>query len=164
MNKSNDKRMKRILFVCMGNICRSPAAEGVFKHIIMQESVGTIDVESCGIGDWHIGQAPDRRMQEAAKARGIALTSRAQQFKPAFFDEFDYILVSDQEVLKFLYQYAKTPEHKAKLSLMTEFSQQYKGQEVPDPYYEPGAAFDLVLDMLEDSCTGLLKHVHEQEN
>lgn len=159
----NQSKPKRILFVCMGNICRSPAAEGVFKHILSKELISSIDVKSCGIGDWHLGQAPDKRMQESAKARGIALTSRAQQFELAFFDDFDYILVSDHEVMKFLYDYAKTPLHKAKLSLMTEFSSNYKGQEVPDPYYEPGAAFDLVLDMLEDSCEGLLKHISEKE-
>lgn len=156
--------MKRVLFVCMGNICRSPAAEGVFKHMLKQKSLESIDVESCGIGDWHIGQAPDRRMQESARARGIALTSRAQQFQPVFFDTFDIIMASDQEVMKTLYHYAKTPEHKAKLVLMTEFSDQYRGQEVPDPYYEPGAAFELVLDMLDDSCSGLLLHIQKQEN
>jgi protein-tyrosine phosphatase len=159
----NQSKPQRILFVCMGNICRSPAAEGVLKHILNQYGSFNLDVESCGIGDWHIGQAPDMRMQETAKARGIALTSRAQQFNTTFFDVFDYILVSDHEVMKFLYKYAQKPEHKAKIALMTEYSSNYKGQEVPDPYYEPDAAFDLVLDMLEDSCKGLLKHVSEHE-
>ncbi len=160
----NQSKMRRILFVCMGNICRSPAAEGVLKYILNQEIIQNISVESCGIGDWHIGQVPDMRMQETAKARGIALTSRAQQFQSIYFDNFDYILASDHEVMKFLYNYAKTPEHKAKLALMTAFSINFKGQEVPDPYYEPNAAFDLVLDMLEDSCEGLLKHIHQKEN
>ncbi len=160
----NHTGLKRILFVCMGNICRSPAAEGVLKHIISREKHPDIEVESCGVGDWHIGQAPDLRMQESAKARGIALTSRAKQFNTLFFESFDHILVSDHEVMKFLYSYAKTPEHKAKLSLMTEFSANYRGQEVPDPYYEPDAAFDLVLDMLEDSCAGLLQHIHQKKD
>lgn len=159
---NNLKKNIRILFVCMGNICRSPAAEGVCRQMIKQELNEKIEIESCGIGDWHIGQPPDRRMQEAAKARGIALNSRAQQFKIAFYDEFDYILASDQEVLKHLFHCAATPEHKAKLSLMTAFSGLYSGQEVPDPYYEPTAAFDLVLDMLEDSCSGLLKHISKE--
>lgn len=151
---------KRILFVCMGNICRSPAAEGVFKHMLKKSNLENIHVESCGIGDWHVGKSPDSRTQESAKARGIVLTSRAQQFEIEFFNTFDYILVADHEVLKFLYQYAKSPEHKAKLILMTEFSSLYKGQEVPDPYYQPETAFDLVLDMLEDSCEGLLSHLN----
>lgn len=150
---------KRILFVCMGNICRSPAAEGILKHLVKQDLQSAIYVESCGIGDWHLGHAPDRRMQESAKLRGIVLTSRAQQFQRGFFDQFDYILVADKEVLKFLYQYAKTPEHKAKLVLMTEFSPTYKGQDIPDPYYQSGGAFELVMDMLEDCCRGLLDHL-----
>ncbi len=158
----NSKALKRVLFVCMGNICRSPAAEGVLKHLLSQEKHLNIDVASCGIGDWHIGKLPDKRMQETAINRWIALTSRAQQFEYAFFDLFDYILVSDHEVLKHLYHYAKTPEHKSKLTLMTEFSTNYKNLEVPDPYYEPNSAFDLVLDMLEDSCQGLIQYISKQ--
>ncbi|CUI16428.1 low molecular weight protein-tyrosine-phosphatase [Candidatus Protochlamydia naegleriophila] len=152
----------RVMFVCMGNICRSPAAEGILKHLAQNESL-SLHVESCGVGDWHVGQAPDRRIQEASKARGIVLTSRAQQFQKDFFDHFDYILVADKEVLKFLYQYARTPEYKAKIALMTEFSSLYKGQDVPDPYYQPGGAFELVLDMLEESCEGLLNHIRNKE-
>ena len=100
-------------------------------------------------------------MQEAAKGRGISLTSRAQQFQYIFFDSFDYILVADKEVLKYLYRYAKTAEHKAKLFLMTAFSSIYSGQEVPDPYYQADGAFELVLDMLEESCQGLLRHIRK---
>ena len=148
-----------VLFVCLGNICRSPAGEGVLKYLVNQDSSLDIHVESCGIGDWHLGQPPDRRMQEAAAMRGIPLTSRAQQFQSNFLDKFDYILVSDKEILKFLYQHAKTAEHKAKIHLMTAFSSVYSGQEVPDPYYQPNGAFDLVLNMLEDACQGLLRHI-----
>jgi len=161
MEKQN--KITRILFVCMGNICRSPAAEGVLKNLVNQKSYKGYHIASCGVGDWHVGKPPDKRMQETANNRGIFLTGRAQQFEINFFDEFDYILVSDREVLKTLHQYAKIPEHKAKLFLMTEFCARYKGQEVPDPYYEPEVAFDLVLDMLEDACSGLLEHVHQVE-
>ncbi len=153
------KKEIRVLFVCMGNICRSPAGEGVLKHLMKQEPELNIQVASCGIGDWHIGQPADRRMQAASKARGIALTSLAQQLQAEFLDEFDYILAADQEVLKHLYHYAKTPEQKAKISLITAFSSTYQGQEVPDPYYQANGAFELVLDMLEDACHGLLKHI-----
>lgn len=151
----------RVLFVCMGNICRSPAGEGVLKWLVSQDPSLKIYVESCGIGDWHIGQAPDRRMQEASNVRGIALTGRAQQFKQDFFDRFDYILAADKEVLKFLYHYAKTPDQKAKISLMTSFSTIYAGQEVPDPYYQSNGAFELVLDMLEDACQGLIEKIRK---
>lgn len=148
-----------VLFVCMGNICRSPAAEGLLKHLVRQSPDLNIEVESCGIGDWHIGQPPDWRMQEASTSRGIALTSKAQQFQSHFFDRFDYILASDKEVLRDLYHYAKTPQEKAKIALMTEFSTDYKGQEVPDPYYEGTGMFELVLDILQDACEGLIDHI-----
>ena len=154
-----EKKPVNVLFVCMGNICRSPAAEGVLKHLLKQNPSLNVYVESCGIGDWHIGQAPDFRIQQASKARGIALTGVAQQFKSHFLDQFDYILVSDKEILKYLYRAAKTPEQKGKIFLMTEFSTVYKGEEIPDPFYQGDIAFELVLDMLEDSCHGLLEHI-----
>lgn len=153
----------QVLFVCMGNICRSPAGEGILKHLIKQQPGLNIQVASCGIGDWHIGRPADRRMQEACQARGIALTSLAQQLQKEFLDQYDYILVADQEVLKYLYHCAKTPEQKAKIFLMTAFSPIYQGQEVPDPYYQANGAFELVLDMLEDACRGLLKHIHQNQ-
>jgi protein-tyrosine phosphatase len=152
-----------VLFVCMGNICRSPAGEGLLRHLVNQDSSLKIHVASCGIGNWHVGQAPDRRIQEASKARGIALNSRAQQFQPVFLDQFDYILVADQEVLKSLYHYAKTPAQKAKIFLMTAFSEIYRGQDIPDPYCLSIGAFDIVLDMLEDSCQGLLQHIRHRQ-
>jgi protein-tyrosine phosphatase len=152
-----------VLFVCMGNICRSPAGEGILKHYLLQDPSLQIYVESCGIGDWHVGQGPDRRIQEASKARGIVLTNRAKQFQHTFLDQFDYILAADNEVLKHLYHYAKTPEQKAKISLITAFSPYYYGQEIPDPYYEPNGAFELVLDMLEDACQGLMNHIRQHQ-
>ena len=157
-----EKEVIGVLFVCMGNICRSPAGEGILRHFASEDPSLKLVVKSCGIGDWHLGQAPDRRIQEASKARGIALTSRAQQFQPAFFEQFDYILAADKEVLKFLYHYAKNAEQKAKIFLMTAFSPIYAGQEIPDPYYQSDGAFELVLDMLEDSCQGLLQHIRSR--
>ena len=119
-------------------------------------------VESCGLGDWHEGQLPDERMRKAAISRGIALTSRAQPFHLDFFDKFDYILAADQSVMYELHKWAKTPAHKAKINLMTKFSSAYSGQEVPDPYYNDQGYFELVMDMLEDSCQGLIKHIAEK--
>ncbi len=148
-----------ILFVCMGNICRSPAGEAILKDMAQKDSSLNIHTESCGMGDWHVGQSPDSRIQEAALARGLALTSRAKQFQPRFLADFDYILAADQEVLQSLYQYVKTPEQKAKIFLMTAFSSIYKDQEIPDPYRQSKGAFEQVLDMLEDSCRGLLQHI-----
>jgi len=134
----------------------------MLKHLSFKDSSLKVDVASCGIGDWHIGQAPDPRIQEAAKCRGIVLTSHARQFQHSFFDEFDYILAVDQEVLKHLYQQAKNPEHKGKVCLVTAFSSTYENQGIPDPYYQPDGAFEVVLDMLEDSCQGLLRHIRNE--
>lgn len=158
------KKNISVLFVCMGNICRSPAGEGILKHLANQDSSLNLNVESCGIGDWHVGQAPDFRIQEAAQLRGITLTSRAQQFQHIFLDQFDYVLAADKEVLKFLYHYAKTSEQKNKIFLMTAFSSIYKEQEVPDPYYQSHGAFEFVLDVLEDSCQGLIHHIHQSSS
>jgi protein-tyrosine phosphatase len=164
LNMENKNKEIRILFVCMGNICRSPAGEGILRAMVNQDPSLKIYVESCGIGDWHLGQAADKRMQEAAKERGIVLTTKAKQLQHAFFEQFDYILAADNEVLKYLYHYAKSPEQKAKIFLMTAFSSLYKGQEVPDPYYQPNGAFGLVLDILEDSCRGLLEYIRQSSN
>lgn len=152
--------MTKVLFVCLGNICRSPAGEGMLRHLAGQNS--NLHVESCGLGDWHIGELPDKRMREAAKERGIQLTMRAQQIDPSHFDEFDYILGATQEIVGDLFFYAKTAEHKSKVHLMTAFSGTYHNQDVPDPYYKGIADFELVLDMLEDSCLGLLEEIKKK--
>jgi protein-tyrosine phosphatase len=158
------KKNLKVLFVCLGNICRSPAGEGILKHLLVQNPSLDVTVASCGMGDWHVGHAADARMQEAIKMRGITLTSRAQKFQREFLDQFDYILAADKEVLTQLYHYAQTPQQKSKISLMTEFSSIYKGQEVPDPYYEEQRGFEFVIDMLEDSCQGLVEHLHTLRN
>lgn len=144
-----------ILFVCLGNICRSPAAEGILKHISKERSLD-LYVASCGLGEWHVGELPDRRMRQAAKNRGIILDSRAQSFKASFFEDFDYIMAADQEVLETLRSWTKNTK---KLHLITHFSNKYKGKDIPDPYYGDGAGFEHVLDMLEESCEALIKHL-----
>lgn len=151
--------MVAVLFVCLGNICRSPAAEGYLKHLAQKRAIPDLHIESCGLGSWHVGQLPDERMREAIQQRGIDLTSRGQLFDTVYLDVFDYILAADNSVLYELQLQAKTPEQKKKIHLITEYSTRYKGQEVPDPYYHNGRAFDLVLDMIEDSCQGLLNHL-----
>ncbi len=151
---------KTVLFVCLGNICRSPAAQGILQRMAAEDlAISDLNIESCGLGDWHIGQLPDERMRKAAETRGFILTSRAQLFQPSFFDKFDYILAADNEILHHLQRHASTPEHKAKVHLITAFSSRYQNQEIPDPYYGGDAAFDFVLDIIEDSCEGLLIHL-----
>lgn len=149
-----------ILFVCLGNICRSPAAEGVLKHKAKKDAhFHDLHVESCGLGNWHVGQLPDERMRDAAQTRGYILSSRAQLFEESFLDKFDLILVADSVILNNLYRFAKTPDHKAKIHLITSFSSVYRGQDIPDPYYQGEGGFQLVLDMIEDSCDDLLEHL-----
>jgi protein-tyrosine phosphatase len=152
--------MAAILFVCLGNICRSPAAEGITKHLAKKHNLKDLHVESCGIGDWYTGKLPDARMRQAAQSRGLVLQSRAKPFDPGFFAGFDYILAADRDVLHQLYSLSSSPEHKAKIHLITDFSQSYRGEEIPDPYYGGEAGFETVLDMLEESCESLLRSIY----
>jgi protein-tyrosine phosphatase len=152
--------MVSVLFVCLANICRSPAAEGILRHMISHDSdFQNIRIESCGIGDWHVGQLADERIRFAAKERGVILSSRAQHFRLNFLEEFDYLLALDREVLNNLYRYANQASYKAKIHLISEFSKIYTNEEIPDPYYHGEAAFELVLDMIEDCCKGFLEHL-----
>lgn len=116
-------KVNSVLFVCLGNICRSPAAEGFLRNLSAKDpDLHNLQIESCGLGEWHVGQLPDERMREASKNRSVILSSRAQQFQSEFLDRFDLILAADNEILNELYRHAKTPEHKAKIHLITHFS------------------------------------------
>lgn len=149
--------MVSVLFVCLGNICRSPAAEGVLKHMIAPHPhLKEMRIQSCGMGSWHLGQLPDDRMRAASKARGIDLISRAQMFESDFLNQFDYIFAADHEVLHLLYRMAKTPEQKSKIHLFTAYSVSYHNMDIPDPFYGGDAAFDNVLNMIEDACEGFI--------
>ncbi|MGZ3633939.1 MAG: low molecular weight protein-tyrosine-phosphatase [Parachlamydiaceae bacterium] len=152
--------MVSVLFVCLGNICRSPAAEGILRHINEQlPQPLPLHVESCGLGSWHVGKLPHEEMRQAAEERGFYLISRAQQLKTSFLDQFDYILAADHEVLNELRQHASTLDQQTKIHLITEYSTLYRDEEIPDPFYQGRAAFDRVLDMLEESCQGFLLHL-----
>lgn len=151
--------MTKVMFVCLGNICRSPAGEGVLRHLAEKENVPNLIIASCGIGDWHIGHPPDARIREAAKARGITLNTKAKPFVPNYMEEFDYILAADESVREHLLKFAKNPEQRAKVYFMTAFAKAYKDIPVPDPFYEGDGAFEHVLDILEDSCQGLLNEI-----
>ncbi len=155
--------MKSVLFVCLGNICRSPAGEGVLEFLVKQRGLESeVYVESCGVGSWHVGEYPDPRMREVAESRGIALTSKAQQFKDEFYDRFDYIMVADRMLFQDLNDNAPSSQVKDKLYLMTHFSKGFQGQDVPDPYYGEMTGFEDVLDILEESCNGLLDHLFKR--
>jgi protein-tyrosine phosphatase len=140
---------KRILFVCTGNICRSPTAEGVLRHLAKEESI-ELHIESAGLGDWHVGQPPDERSQHHARNRGYDLSAqRARQVRPRDFDEFDMILAMDRGHLRALQKLAP-PRHHAKLRLFVD------GRDVPDPYYGGADGFEKVLDLVEAQCRRLL--------
>lgn len=151
-----NKKKTSVMFVCLGNICRSPAAEAILRKMEPDW-----EVASSGIGSWHVGHLPDERMREAALLRGHPLTSRAQQFLLSHFQDYDLILAADLEVLHHLQAHAKTPSEKAKVHLFTAFSERYPNEEVPDPYFQGGNAFDLVLDILEDACKGISQHLNK---
>ena len=146
---------KKILFVCLGNICRSPAAEGIMK----KKAVGlSIEVDSAGTAGYHIGTLPDARMRMHAGKRGYTLDSHARKFNPAIdFEKFEMIIAMDEENLRDLQVMDKGKKYGGKLSLMTDYCQKITADEVPDPYYEGPEGFEHVLDILEDACDGLLK-------
>ena len=153
------------MFVCLGNICRSPAGEGILKELAEKEGYSeSLHVESSGTGSWHIGSKPDSRMREAASKRGIDLNSRAQKFQSHFFDGFDYILAADDHILEELQALAGDEESKEKLYLINDFSKTFRGQSVPDPYYGGDQGFEKVFDMLEEACAGLLAQILECEH
>lgn len=152
--------MTSVLFVCLGNTCRSPAGAGMLLHLAKNTlHEPTLEVDSCGIGDWAVGDSVDSRMQRRALSRGIVLSGRARAFQQEDWERFDHILVAEHAILYDLLKSAKSPGHKAKAHLITSFSPSYLNQDIPDPYYADDAGFDLVLDMLEDSCEGFLKHL-----
>ncbi|MBF2099382.1 MAG: low molecular weight phosphotyrosine protein phosphatase [Gloeomargaritaceae cyanobacterium C42_A2020_066] len=155
--------VRKLLFVCMGNICRSPAAEGVMSHLLARHPLGeTLVCDSAGTIGYHTGSPPDSRMQVAAQARGIRLQSRARQFHPRDFEAFDLILVMDQENYRDVIALDPHNRHRHKVRMMCEFCTQRSDREVPDPYYGGAAGFEYVLDLLEDACQGLLRHLEQE--
>ena len=147
----------RVLFVCLGNICRSPAAEGVLRSIV--ESRGDGDrwvIDSAGTGRWHIGQLPDKRMRVHALRRGLVLDHHCRQVCMSDFDDFDLIVPMDASNERNLRRLAPTPEAEAKIVPMARWiSLATRYDHVPDPYYEGAQGFELVLDLLEDGCRRL---------
>lgn len=150
--------MSRILFVCMGNICRSPTAEGVVNNIIINNGMsGLIKVDSAGTHGYHVGEAPDPRTCEAALRRGIDLSGlRARKVVPEDFERFDLLLAMDRDNLALLQRGAR-PEHQAKLGLFMNYASRFDADDVPDPYYGGERGFELVLDMSEDAGQGLIR-------
>ena len=149
--------MKRILLISLGNICRSPAAEGVMKAIV--HSAGRdneYEIDSAGIGGWHVGQLPDLRMRKHGSDRGYKFDSRARQFSHDDFSCFDYIFAMDNDNYRDIISMARSAEERSKVLMFTNYLKQHIGvMAVPDPYYGGGDDFEYALDLIEDACIGL---------
>ena len=154
----------RVLFVCLGNICRSPAAEGVLlDEIARHGDEARWEVDSAGTGNYHIGDLPDNRMRVHARRRGLELTHRARQFHTTDFDDFDLIIPMDASNERNLRRMARTLEDEEKIVPMaTWISMATRYDHVPDPYYEGAEGFELVLDLLQDSCANLYRSLSEK--
>lgn len=148
----------KLLFVCLGNICRSPTAENIMNYLIEQENLGqSIVCDSAGTCSYHVGSPPDSRMTAAARARGIDLVGQARQFKATDFVAFDLILAMDQENYRDILALDPQGQYRHKVRLMCDFCQQHTLKEVPDPYYGGPEGFNRVIDLLLDACQGLLQ-------
>ncbi len=150
------KQKVSVLFVCMGNICRSPTAEGVFRHMAEQAGVADqVEIDSAGTHAYHINEPPDRRAQAAAERRGISMSDiRARRVQADDFQRFDYIIAMDRDNLALLTEWSDA-EHHNKIRLFLEYASTQE-DEVPDPYYGGAAGFERVLDLVEDASRGLL--------
>ena len=152
--------MNRILFVCMGNICRSPTAEGVMRRLVSDAGLEhDFEIDSAGTGSWHAGDSPDRRATAAAAVRGITLEGAARQVRPRDFEHFDLLLAMDRENLRELRTFSPDGDAAGKARLLREFDPGSAGApdlDVPDPYYGGPDGFETVLDQVEAACRGLL--------
>lgn len=149
--------MKKVLFVCLGNICRSPTAHAVLEHLVQEQGLqDKVQVDSCGTGAWHIGHAPDERSTAAAAKRGYDLTPlRARRFTEQDFAEFDYILTMDTRNMADVMKIAPS-DFSGKIQLFLDYAEGLNVIEVPDPYHGGKDGFELVLDLVEAGCKGLL--------
>ena len=154
-----DMDKTKILFICLGNICRSPAANAIMQKYI--DDAGLTDkfyIDSAGIGPWHVGQLPDKRMRQHGARRGYCIDHIARQFDARHdFDDFDYIVVMDDENYHDICRKAHNEADRRKVIRMADYFTKYKGRtSVPDPYYGDGEDFELALDLIEDGCEGML--------
>lgn len=153
--------MIEVCFVCMGNICRSPLAQGVFEKCVADEDLqDQIGVSSAGTGSWHVGSPPDGRMQKTANKHGIQLNSRGQQFQPEDFSDFDLILAMDGSNLSILEQICPDPRKAENLKLFRSFDPEANGDfDVPDPYYGGGKGFEIVYEIVDRTCPKILEFI-----
>lgn len=149
-----------VLFVCLGNICRSPAAEGIMKKLVTDNHLEeSVFVDSAGTSGWHEGELPDNRMRMHGQRRGYDFCSLSRKFRYDDFELFDYIIVMDDDNYRNVKKLAKTEGDVAKIYRMTDFSDKFSHHQVPDPYYGGASGFELVMDLLEDACGNLLNKI-----
>ena len=154
----------KLLFVCLGNICRSPSAENIMNHLIAEAGLeDKITCDSAGTSSYHIGSSPDRRMSAAAANQGIRLQGRARQFEVADFADFDLILAMDRDNYRDILSLDRENKYRDKVKMICDFATKHPDQEVPDPYYGGSEGFNYVIDLLLDACDGLLKEVVANE-
>ncbi|MBP3775345.1 MAG: low molecular weight phosphotyrosine protein phosphatase [Bacteroidaceae bacterium] len=156
--------VKKLLFVCLGNICRSPAAHGIMQKMVDEAGLSSqIYIDSAGMGGWHVGNLPDPRMRKHAAWRNYDLTHRARQFKPEDFGKFDLIFVMDEENYHDVSRQAPSDEAMKKVHYLAEYLSAHPHDKViPDPYYGGDQGFENVLDLLEDACQTLLSVIQEK--
>ena len=168
MNTPNDLNINdkyKVLFVCLGNICRSPAAQGIFEHVVRERGMtGKIEADSAGTYSGHRGELPDRRMRNAAMYRGYGLTHRSRPISSLDFLDFDLIIAMDDQNYEDLMHLAPSVEATHKIRRMAEFFTTHKMSYVPDPYYMGAEGFQLVLDLLEEGCTNLYDEIIKAES
>ena len=151
-----------ILFICLGNICRSSAAEEVMRQQVLKAGLGKkIKLDSAGLIDYHEGELSDPRMSRHAQRRGYHLTHLSRPIRRQDFDKFDWIIGMDENNIRQLQRLAPSAEAQGKIRRMTDFCQKYQVDTVPDPYYGGDQDFEYVLDVLEDACEGLLQEIRK---
>ncbi|MGL1892072.1 MAG: low molecular weight phosphotyrosine protein phosphatase [Spirochaetaceae bacterium] len=156
--------MFKIVFVCLGNICRSPSAEGIFKKLIIDHNLqNDIYIDSAGTSAYHVGERSDSRMRQHAYKRGYQLTSLSRRFVHKDFNDFDLIIVMDQSNFTDVKNIDIDGDYSDKIMMMTSFSTNYSNTDVPDPYYGGPDGFDNVITILEESCLGLLEYLKSND-
>ncbi|QFZ92900.2 low molecular weight protein-tyrosine-phosphatase [Synechococcus elongatus] len=153
----------KLLFVCLGNICRSPSAENIMNHLLTEAGLDrTVRCDSAGTASYHVGNPPDRRMTAAAREQGIAMQGKARQFHRTDFEQFDLILAMDDENYEDILALDRAGEYRHKVRRMCEFCREFSDREVPDPYYGGPEGFRYVINLLLDACGGLLDHLQQE--
>ena len=160
--ETNDSTSQRtsVLFVCLGNICRSPLAEGIFRHLVEEAGLADrFEIDSAGTGAWHVGERPDARAAMVASQHGVALECTARQITEEDFVHFDYVIAMDRENLRNIERMAAANGSDAEVRLLRDFDDEGDGDEVPDPYYGGASGFETVYEMVHRSCAALLERL-----